>query len=323
MTPPPRLVPQAGPAAWTGESLSPADWMLPIGAEEAAALEALAATPPEAERRPSGGPDIPPRLAPVLRTLADRLENGRGFALLRGLPLERLGPAGAEAALMALAARLGTPLPQDAGGSLTRAMAGPGMPVDSPPRFQAEPADAVALLCLQQVREGGSVTLVSASALHNALLRADRTALALLHAGLPQRAGEAGPVSLPVFSTTSGAFIGRCDHASIAMEALDDGQRAALGALEAAAAAPGLALTIPLHPGDLLFRNPQLVWKQASRGEESAPEGARHLLRLWLAMPNSRALPESFRALFGATAAGAPRGGIRPGAAPDRDMVGG
>ena len=38
----------------------------------------------------------------------------------------------------------------------------------------------------------------------------------------------------------------------------------------------------------------------------------RLLLRLWLAMPNSRPLPEGFEVLWGAIEAGAPRGGVRP-----------
>ena len=41
-----------------------------------------------------------------------------------------------------------------------------------------------------------------------------------------------------------------------------------------------------------------------------ADEAERQLLRLWLATPMSRALPESFRAVFGETAAGATRGGV-------------
>ena len=39
MNPPPRLVPQAGPSVWTGAALSPADWMVPIGAEAVGELE--------------------------------------------------------------------------------------------------------------------------------------------------------------------------------------------------------------------------------------------------------------------------------------------
>ncbi|MCO6414938.1 TauD/TfdA family dioxygenase [Siccirubricoccus sp. KC 17139] len=273
--------------------MTPADWMLPVGAELAAAL---------------AEPDPAARLAPLLGPVAERLEHGRGFVLLRGLPLEKL--AAPEAALLALGQGLGTPLPQDATGRLVGMLAGPGAASGGPARFHADPADAVALLCLQQAREGGEVTLVSAPALHNALMKSDRAALATLHQPFPHLGAEA-PLPLPVFSTASGAFVGRYDRESMLETALEPAQLAALAALDDAAAAPGQALTIPLHAGDLLLHNPHLVWKRVAAGEAPPPEEAvRQLLRLWLALPGSRALPESFRAVFGETAAGAPRGGV-------------
>lgn len=303
-----RLVPQAGPAAWNGADLTPADWMLPVGAEEAAELEAALAAPNGAAL---------PRLGPLLARVAERLETGRGFVLLRGLPLGRFAaPGAAEAMLRLIGGQIGTVLPQDAAGSLVVGQSGASGPVlGAPMRFKADPADAVVLLCLRQEPTGGSVTLLPAASLHNALLKTDRAALETLHRGLPQRgpSGE-GKEPVPVFCTANGAFIGRCDHDAIVEGALTGEQRAALTALERAAATPGLALTIPLHPGDLLFRNPLLVWKRA--GPEDAPgtveEARRTLLRLWVCTPHARALPESFRPVFGEVAAGARRGGAVP-----------
>lgn len=307
MMPPLRLVPQAGPAAWSGADLTPADWMLPIGAEEVAELEGALAAPE--------GTALP-RLDPLLQQVAERLETGRGFVLLRGLRLERLeGLGGPEALLRLMGARLGCPLPQDAQGTLVGTQTGGTTLAEGPLRFDAEPADAVLLLCLRQAAAGGTVTLVSAPALHNALLRSDRAALAALHEGLPHRAPAAGEVApVPVFSTTGGAFVGRCDVAAIEQAALTDTQRGALAALAAAARVPGQALALALHPGDLLLRNPLLVWKlSAAQDAAHVPEEERRaLLRLWLSTPHARALPESFRPVYGEVAAGARRGGVRP-----------
>ncbi|RAI58541.1 TauD/TfdA family dioxygenase [Roseicella frigidaeris] len=310
MTPPPRLVPQAGLSVWSGAALTPADWMLPIGVE--ATAELVAALAALDGRLPAGPGDAAlPRLAPMLHAVAGRLEHGRGFVLLRGLDLERLPGAAAEAALLLLGAHLGTSLPQDAAGGLVGRLASPGAGAASVPRFHADPADAVMLLCLRQRREGGAVTLVSAPALHNALLRSDRAALAALHAGLPHRNGEGAPAQMPVFSTASGSFVGRYDREALFEPALEPAQLRALAALDAAAALPGQALTLALHAGDLLLYNPHLVWKQVVAGEAPADAvAARAMLRLWLATPGSRALPESFGAVFGTTAAGAPRGGV-------------
>ena len=290
--------------------LTPADWMVPIGADATAELEATLVA--LGGRSPAGPADAPlPRLGTVLRSVAERLEHGRGFVLLRGLDLDRLAGPAAETALLVLGAHLGTALAQDAAGALLGRLAGPGADAGTPMRFHADPADAVALLCLRQPREGGRVTLVSATALHNALLKSDRAALAALYGALPhQGAGEA-PMLLPVFSTASGSFVGRYDREAMLEPALDAVQQAALAALDAAAATPGQALSLALHAGDVLFLNPHLVWKQVNAAEGAAPEAAaRELLRLWLATPGSRALPESFGAVFGTTAAGAPRGGV-------------
>src|ERR671917_604352 len=136
---PPRLVPRAGPNVWTGETMMPSHWMLPVGGEAAGELLAAAL----GGRRPERPEDAPlPRLGPVLREAADRLENGAGFALLRGLAAGRFTAETAAAALLAVAAHLGAALPQDAEGTLV------AQPKRSAGQLLAEPADAVAMFCL-------------------------------------------------------------------------------------------------------------------------------------------------------------------------------
>src|SRR5919107_5884046 len=116
---PPRLVPRAGPHVWTGATILPSHWMLPVGGDAAGELLNVAASLDGA--RPERRQDAPPlpRLGPVLREAADRLENGAGFTLLRGLAADRFTPETARGALLTVAAHLGaTALPQDAGGAL-------------------------------------------------------------------------------------------------------------------------------------------------------------------------------------------------------------
>ncbi len=294
--PPLRLTPQAGPATWRGADLTPADWMLPVGGDEAADLAAAIA-------QSGAAPSL--RLSALLSEVTRRLDAGRGFVLLRGLPLGRFdAPGAAEALLGAIGGWLGRPLPQDAEGRQVATQAGEAVtPLGTPMRFHADPADAVVLFCLRQVAPGGSVTLLSAPAIHNALLKSDRAALLTLHKGLPHRGAapdrvsgdrvEEGPVMAPVFSTVDGAFVSHCDHDAIHESAMTDEHRAALTAMETAVTAPGLALTMSLNPGDLLFRNPRLVWKRA--GTAAPVEGERALLRLWLATPGSRTASASHR----------------------------
>lgn len=304
----PRLLPRAGPNVWTGDTMSPSHWMLPVAGE--AARELLAAAAANAAT-PGGAPGEPtslPHLAPALREAAVRLEHGAGFALLRGLPADRFTSGTAGAALLIVAAQLGAPLPQDAGGRLVappRASAGR--------QLLAEPADVVAILCLRAPPDGDPVLLHSAAGLHNEVLRRNRAALDALHAPLPQRRegapDDAEPLMLPVFGSAGGAFVGRYDRGAVLHERLDAAQAAAVAALDEAAAAPGQALAIPLRAGDLLLLNPQLVWRRGPAAPAPAGGAEPGLLGVWLSSRASRALPESFRAVFGETAAGARRGG--------------
>ncbi len=308
-TPRPRIAPQAGPAAWRAAELRPADWMLPVGAEDAAEIEAAIAA--LGGRAPLSAADAPlPRLSAVLRQAAGRLDTGRGVALLRGLPMDRIGEARAEALLLALGAHLGRAVPGPEGRAAAQMVA---TPVGGALRwrFHADAADIVAQLALRQPPEGDPVMLVAAAAVHNELLKRDRRALEALYAPVPhlmRRApGEAPQVrDLPVFSVASGAFAGR-----YAREAVDAAQRLpetrrlssaeveALDLLDAICAEPGLALRMELRPGDVLLFNPLQVWKRRAEALDPAAEGGatRQALKLLLLTPNSRAVPEGLAAM--------------------------
>ena len=74
-----------------------------------------------------------------------------------------------------------------------------------------------------------------------------------------------------------------------------------------------LCYEMTLQPGDIQLLNNHVMYHARDRYEDDAASGqCRLLYRLWLAMPNSRALPESFEVLFGNTDPGAIRGGIWP-----------
>jgi hypothetical protein len=321
----PRLALQAGPAAWRAADLRPADWMIPLGTDASAEIEAVLAA--LGGRAPQGAAEAPlPRLGGVLRQAATRLETGHGFALLRGLSLDRIGEAQAEALLLVLGAHLGRPVPQGPSGEtvqrITSALAGV-----SRWRFHADAADIVALLTLRHPPETDPAMLVAAASVHNEMLARDRAALEQLYAPLPHllradAGAAAAAVDLPVFSTASGAFIGR--YARSAIEAaqrlpetprLTAAQVEALDLLDAICAEPGLSLRLELRPGDVLLFNPLLVWKryaEQAAGEPGAePEAAqREALRLLLVTPNSRALPAGMAAVGEGPAAGVPPSGM-------------
>jgi len=72
-----------------------------------------------------------------------------------------------------------------------------------------------------------------------------------------------------------------------------------------------------LRAGDLQLLNNHVIYHGRSAYEDAeGPDRDRLLLRLWIAPPNSRELPDGFEVLWGTTAGGAPRGGIAQPSAP-------
>ncbi|HYF06998.1 MAG TPA: TauD/TfdA family dioxygenase [Acetobacteraceae bacterium] len=244
-----RPVPAAGASVWTAAALSPADWMLPLGADVAAEIEvalgAIAAAAPE--------PPIP-HCAALLAALRDRLRIGPGFALLRGLAPEG-APGGAEALLALLARQLGTP-------------AAPPEPYlgEEAPGFHDEEASILALLCLRQGAEGQAAVLASAGALHNALMLRERALLGELYSALPLVRGEE-LTARAVFAVEDAGLVGRFSPAAIEAAAapphhatITGRQRAAVALLARLAADPEFALRLEMRPGDLLCLDPRRVW---------------------------------------------------------------
>ena len=90
-------MPQLGPMGWEGAELSASEYMLPLGAEQRAEIEA--------------GPEAPgPCIEALAGAMRPRLDHGQGFMLLRGLPQD----LPAAAVLRALGRHLGTALPAEA-----------------------------------------------------------------------------------------------------------------------------------------------------------------------------------------------------------------
>ena len=61
----------------------------------------------------------------------------------------------------------------------------------------------------------------------------------------------------------------------------------------------------------LLLNNWTLLHRRTAFEDYLDSARKRHLLRVWLSMPNSRPIDDSFKANFGATEAGAIRGGMQ------------
>jgi hypothetical protein len=189
-------------------------------------------------------------------------------------------------------------------------------------RFHTDRCDAVGLLCVRQAKAGGQSLLCSSPAVHNAMLeRRPELAASLFEDVWRSRLGEeAGgdrvAYPLPVFGVRDGRFTSHysltyIEAAQLAPDVpkLTALQREAIGMLMDLA--QELSFQMTLEPGDMQFLNNHVIYHGRTPFEDDRDAGRdRLLLRLWLSMPNSRALPAGQEVLWRRVEAGMLRGGI-------------
>ena len=176
------IAPLTGPDAWRGADLAVASrfWLQRFTLDELAALDdaadrLLAAGWPHAPFARASAPAV----AELCAAIRDELLFGRGFVVLRGLPVDG-DLARIAARLWALGQHLGAPVSQNARGHLLGHVCDLGYDAADPATrlyqtnqrqgFHTDSADVVALLCLRTAQRGGRSSLASAAAAFNAVL---------------------------------------------------------------------------------------------------------------------------------------------------------
>ncbi|MFE4696054.1 TauD/TfdA family dioxygenase [Streptomyces sp. NPDC056738] len=318
--------PFSGPAVWRGPGLTdPERWRTRLSESGLAEIEAALC---ETRRRDLTllrltAADFPlPGLGPDLARLSGELEHGRGFAVVRGLPVDRLGEKAASTVFWGIGRHLGHPVPQNADGLVlghvgdTGHVGDPGPGRSDPaarghetpavlpergaaPPFHTDPTDLLALLALRTPRAGGRVSLVSSAAVHNAVLdRRPDLAGRLYGTYHFDRRGEHAPgeppcTAVPLFSRRDGAPSMRYDRRCLEsaqrfpqVPRLEPADRELFDLVDSVAASPEYRLDLDLRAGDLLLLDTHRVMHAAAAFEDHGPPEHRgHLLRLWLAFP--------------------------------------
>ena len=194
-------------------------------------------------------------------------------------------------------------------------------------RFHTDRCDVVALFCIRQAKAGGLSQLCSSPAVHNEMLRRRPELCAALYEPVwRSRFGEEDATDdssypLPVWGVRGGKFTSHYSRTFIEVAQrrpevprLSEAQAEAIDLLHEIA--EELSFEMSFRPGDIQFVNNHVIY-HARRGFEDDPaDGGRLLLRLWMAMPNSRALPLGHEILWRNIEAGALRGGIGQTGAP-------
>lgn len=273
-----------------------------------------------------------PTLAVKLQSIQQELEHGRGIFLLRGLPVEQYTADDIRWVYAGLSAYIGALTSQSREGELVHDVgdcgkrlterSGRGTTTSDPLPFHTDRCDVVSLLCLQQSVSGGQSRVASALAVHNAMLKQAPELLELLYAPFYHaRAaweveGEDSVYQLPIFSICNGYPACRYLRHFITMAQQLPGvpkltaqQIQALDLFETLVSSPTYCLDMDFLPGDIQFLN-NFVSLHSRAGYVDDPARKRHLLRLWMSVPNSRPLVEAFRPLYREVAAGKFRGGL-------------
>jgi hypothetical protein len=323
------------PFAWNGAELrNRTDWIRPFSRAE---LEELDAALRAVQRRGLDWVDITredfplPRFAAELAKIAQELETGHGMILLRGLPLAYT-PEELRAVYWGIGAHLGTAVSQGGRGELLGVVEDEGIEVENTRLrgsktaralpFHADRCDIVGLLCVRKAKAGGVSRIASAAAIHNEVLRRRPELLQVFYADWynsrqgDEQPGESRAYPKPIFGFRDGHFTGLFSPAYIRfaqefpeVPRLTPAQEEALelfGVLS-----DELALDMVFEPGDIQLLNNHLIYHARTRYDDyQEKDRKRLLLRLWLAVPGSRPLPEGYALLFGSVEAGAVRGGV-------------
>ena len=310
------------PAAWRGERMAArTDWILALDDAMAEELDAAVAAVAAhgLDLFESTRDDFPlARMRPHFETMLAELEGGRGFVLLKGLPVARWSEPETRIAVWGLGTHLGRPVGQDRAGRLLHDVRDTGRPFGSDEsiryfetnhaiRLHTDGGDIFVLACLRGGARGGSTLVVSAVEVFNEIVRRRPDLAEVLQEDFwvdarGQRADGARCQVLPVYTWHAG-------HLSVLLKAeyiysaqrfaevprLTEAQVEALELFRRVTEEPGMALALELGPGDvLLASNHTIVHGRTEFEDPPEPARRRHLLRLWLTIPNGRPLPPHY-----------------------------
>jgi hypothetical protein len=329
---------QTGAAAWYGPEIAKrSDWQMPLSAAEVAEVEAAtrALVARDADIAVLKPQDFPlPTLGSKLKSrVDDEVLNGRGFLLLRGLPVERWSIHESATAFFGLGAHLGSARSQNGKGHVLGHVQDLGLDVNDPnvriyqtherQTYHTDSCDIVGLLCLKTAKSGGLSALVSSTTIFNEMRRRRPDLLKLLFQPIAtDRRGEVPEgqkpfFEIPVFNWHQGYLT-----AIYQRQYIDSAQRfpeaprhtpelvEALDLFDSLANDPALNTFMEFKPGDVqLVHNHTMLHDRTGFEDWPEPERRRHLLRLWLAAERARPLPEIFAQRYGQVTIG-DRGGI-------------
>ena len=268
-----------------------------------------------------------------LSELALKLLDGIGFGVIKGLPVKRYSPEMIATIFFGIGAHLGDARSQNADGHLLGHVRDIGAnsndqntriyQTSQRQTFHTDSADVVGLICINDAKKGGDSLLVSAVTIFNHMVELRPDLIEYLFDPIAtDRRGEVPPGELPYLTIPPLSLEDNLLTVFYQRQYIDSAQRfddamklskrhvEALDLFDTLANDPALHLSMRLRPGDMQFvYNHAFLHDRTGFVDWAEPNKKRHLLRLWLSMPNDRKLPESFKQRYGSIEVGN-RGGI-------------
>jgi hypothetical protein len=329
--------PVTHPSAWTGEAMRRTrEWVLDWSPESIAELETAAMTVKAAGKSmPSfTRQDFPlPRTAAFLERAMREVTNGRGFVLLRGLPVHKYDDAMVRNMLWGLGLHWGTPVTQNVAGDPIAVITDKGLDAsqvgvkpsmtNAEQRPHSDPSGVAALLCIRGAKSGGVSRIASSIAIYNRLLGERPEGLECLYQGFhhdlrgdetPDAPFGCTPVPIPVYRYHQG-LLSCVFNATSVRQALRRMNRtipeehlAMLDRIVELAHGDEFRLDMTFEPGDIQLLNNYTVlhWRTAYE-DWPEPDRKRRLYRLWIDRPGERPVdPAMHRGYITGSRAGLP-----------------
>ena len=293
------LSPVEGARVWRGPDMATRsdEWTYRLSAGEVAELDAAVA---EVQSR---GLDVLairrenfalPKFGKILRRIQDNLQNGIGFAVIQGVPVDRYDTRQSAIAYFGIGAHFGEAVSQNAKGHALGHVCNLGFDPSLPTargyqsskklNFYTDPTDLVSLMCLRKAKSDGLSSIVSAGAVFNTMLEKRPDLVQVLTETLYRdRRGEIPEgrkpwYRLPVFNFRDGRLLTNYVRSTIEkVQRFDDVprlteiHREAFALIERTAADPALYFEIAFEPGDIQFLNNHYIMHSRS-GYEDYPE---------------------------------------------------
>ena len=267
------------------------------------------------------------------------IEEGAGVFLIRGFPSDKYSPEDLKLINWGLAKYVGTAVSQSAEGDVMGDVRNLNTSPDGPKSgrgykssrelwFHCDSADVSSLFAVRNAKSGGLSGVCSSLAVHNEMARTRPDLLEALYepwwwTWQKKCYEHEGPIyQQPVFSVQDGHLSCRYIGGSLrgvhkqypeVVPALTPRQLEAMTLFDKLLNGPEFPVWKPFIPGDWQMVNNHIVMHARTEFEDYPEvERKRHLLRMWLAMPNSRPLSPLMRPVYRDQRAGAVRGGLPP-----------